>query len=1096
MDAGLATACREFFYAQDEHRGSELRHRGAVQVQKVGQRGVMARVRGQRVRWYRVLLDFRGLESRKELGIACECPRFDDGYLCKHCWGVIETVESEVPLAIDAKSLVVVECEWFEDMGPPLTHAAGRAATGMTAWKRKLLSIGELSRQATEPMLAAPVATALKVGFDARHFFVVDISDACENQPLTIQIYGQRRKKDGDWGKLQPTRDVVRWKAWSDPRERAVMQLLCKAKGIYAYSHYEEVTNQLKMVPEIQAAALEALAATGRFVWTLAADRSVLDPKPIVFAGADPFELVVAIYPRVGADGKERLRVQPMLQRPTECVPLERINLVTRDGEVLFGGVIGCVPTEAVPLLRAWYVEGAVDVPKPSLATLMDEATQWPGVRLDLSPDLDMESRQGSPQPRLHLASPGKHPQEDPDLLVATIEMVYGDEAFPLTATTGSLWNREKRELVLRDRDAELERLADLESIGLQGDARGQLRLQRCQLPEAVIQLRRCGWEVIADGNAMRSASGFSISVASGQDWFDLHAEAEFGDTSVALPELLKALRDGKQFVTLGDGTHGLLPSEWLKQFEGVDTAGTVEEDAIRFTQTQALLLDAMLGELEDVSMDRAFKAWCEKLNSFEGVAPADAPEGFEGELRDYQRLGLGWFGFLQEFCLGGCLADDMGLGKTIQVLALLQARKAQRQRGETIDGENPIPRTSLVVVPKSLVFNWIVEATKFTPGLRVLDYTGTGRQAALEEIEPCDVVITTYGTLRNDVMLLKEQAFDYVILDEAQAIKNPASLAAKSVRLIPSQQRLAMTGTPIENHLGDLWSIFDFLNPGMLGRSLTGSKVNESDPKRLEQLAAAVRPMILRRTKENVLMELPEKNETTLYCELSAKQRKQYDELRQHYQQSLMKRVADKGLKKSKIHVLEALLRLRQAACDTRLLDRQKGVVGAKISMLMEQLDEVLGEGHKALVFSQFTSLLSLVKESLDARDYRYEYLDGQTRNRQECVDRFQNDGDCKLFLISLKAGGHGLNLTSADYVYIMDPWWNPAVEAQAVDRAHRMGQVKPVMAYRLIARDTVEEKIAELQESKRQLADAIISEQKSLISELSGDDLRWLFS
>jgi SNF2 family DNA or RNA helicase len=381
------------------------------------------------------------------------------------------------------------------------------------------------------------------------------------------------------------------------------------------------------------------------------------------------------------------------------------------------------------------------------------------------------------------------------------------------------------------------------------------------------------------------------------------------------------------------------------------------------------------------------------------------------------------------------------------------------------------------------------------------LNFTGIERGDSHANPREYDVLITTYGTLRRDVIKLKDFRFDYAILDEAQAIKNAGSQAAKSCRLINASYRLAMSGTPIENHLGELWSLFDFLNPGMLGRSTAFASFartnSEHEKESLELLARAVRPFLLRRTKDQVLKELPEKLEQTITCEMSPEERQAYDDLRDYYRTQLANTVKTKGIAKSKIHVLEALLRLRQAACHPGLLDAKKIEQGsAKLEALREYIQEVIDDGHKALVFSQFTSLLSIVRHHLDKRSVVYEYLDGQTRNRGEKVKRFQDDPACPLFLISLKAGGHGLNLTAADYVFILDPWWNPAVEAQAVDRAHRIGQTRRVFAYRLIARGTVEDKILQLQKSKKDLADAIVSANNSLIRSLTAEDLELLLS
>jgi SNF2 family DNA or RNA helicase len=361
--------------------------------------------------------------------------------------------------------------------------------------------------------------------------------------------------------------------------------------------------------------------------------------------------------------------------------------------------------------------------------------------------------------------------------------------------------------------------------------------------------------------------------------------------------------------------------------------------------------------------------------------------------------------------------------------------------------------------------------------------------------------VLTTYGTLVRDAARLSEIQFDYVVLDEAQAIKNASTASAKAVRLLRGNHRLALSGTPIENHLGELWSLFEFLNPGMLGEAkvlkMAGGLARNPSEESRRLLAHALRPFILRRTKQQVARELPEKTEQTVLCELEPDQRKQYDELRQHYRDTLLHRIDNQGMGKSKMHVLEALLRLRQAACHPGLIDpKLADQPSAKIDTLMAQLEEIREEGHKALVFSQFTSLLAIVREHLDAAGVRYEYLDGSTRDRQARVDTFQTDDSCGLFLISLKAGGLGLNLTAAEYVFLLDPWWNPAVEAQAVDRAHRIGQTRPVFAYRLIAKDTVEEKVLELQKTKRALADAIVSEDNSLIRDLKREDLELLLS
>ena len=361
------------------------------------------------------------------------------------------------------------------------------------------------------------------------------------------------------------------------------------------------------------------------------------------------------------------------------------------------------------------------------------------------------------------------------------------------------------------------------------------------------------------------------------------------------------------------------------------------------------------------------------------------------------------------------------------------------------------------------------------------------------------DLVLVTYGTLRRDAPLLAETEFDYVILDEAQAIKNSTTETAKASRLLRAKYRLAMSGTPVENRIAELWSLFEFLNPGMLGaarvfKTLGSGEEGESGR---TLIARAVRPFILRRTKEEVAPELPEKLEQTIYVELEPKERKRYDELRDHYRAALLGRIDQDGIAKSKIQILEALLRLRQAACHSGLLDESRAAESSsKFDLLVPQLAEIVAEGHKALVFSQFTSLLALLKPQLDREKIVYEYLDGQTRDREERVTRFQTDPGCGVFLISLKAGGLGLNLTAADYVYLLDPWWNPAVEAQATDRAHRIGQDKTVFVYKMIASGTVEEKMIELQAKKRALYEGVLGGSSGGTLSFSEDDIATLFA
>ncbi|MEM1060938.1 MAG: DEAD/DEAH box helicase, partial [Planctomycetota bacterium] len=735
-----------------------------------------------------------------------------------------------------------------------------------------------------------------------------------------------------------------------------------------------------------------------------------------------------------------------------------------------------------------------VTAPPEGGIALVDRMLDMPALpRLSLPPELQLEEVRLEPKRILTVSGP--RPDQGPfgERLLGTVTFGYDDARVSGSSQRWAVVQRDRRRCLVRDEQAEAAAWEAVLDAGFRrrlDDAGGpNVEVSARDLGRAVRDLVDADWEVRADGRPVSRPTELNFRVKSDIDWFELHADFDFEGRTAALPEVLAALRRGDGTVRLDDGSLGLLPEEWAARFGLLGGLGAATDDHIRFNANQVSLLDAMLDEQQSVQFDEPFEELRERFRNFEGVEPATEPDGFQGELRGYQREGLGWLEFLREFRLNGCLADDMGLGKTVQLLALLERRRAEGHS-----------EPSLVVVPKSLMFNWEQEARRFTPDIKLLEYTGTDRDGLLDEIPKVDLVLTTYGTLRRDVVKLKEIRFDYIVLDEAQTIKNAGSQVAKASRLLKARQRLALSGTPIENHLGDLWSIFEFLNPGMLGRSSLFKSIagpGSEDEATRQVLGKALRPFILRRTKQQVAGDLPEKSEQVLLCDMEAEQRKIYDDLLDHYRGALLGKVKKEGLEKSRMHVLEALLRLRQAACHPALLESGEPTdASAKTDVLLPQLEELLSENHKALVFSQFTSMLAVVRAQLDKAGIKYEYLDGKTRDREARVEKFQNDPATGVFLISLKAGGLGLNLTAADYVFLLDPWWNPAVEAQAVDRAHRLGQTRHVFAYRLICRDTVEEKIAELQKQKRELAGALLEEDRGGLGQLTVEDLEKLLS
>ncbi|HEX9656154.1 MAG TPA: SNF2-related protein [Bacteroidota bacterium] len=606
--------------------------------------------------------------------------------------------------------------------------------------------------------------------------------------------------------------------------------------------------------------------------------------------------------------------------------------------------------------------------------------------------------------------------------------------------------------------------------------------------------LQRQGFEVFAQNlkqhRLRQSTPLLRLRVSSGIDWFDLKADVDFDGAKVPMNELLKTVERGERFVKLGDDSYGVLPDEWVAKFRRTIALGERNAEGLTFSRAQIGALDELLIDADEVDIDQTFEEMRGRLRSFSGIGTRAIPEKFNGELRPYQKSGYDWLFFLKEFSFGGILADDMGLGKTIQTLALLQK---VYEEGEL--------KPSLVVVPTSLIFNWQNEAEKFTPSLRVLAYSGYGRSRYHQDFDQFQIIITSYGILRRDVDLLAEMEFCYLVLDESQNIKNPVSQNARASRQLQAAHRLALTGTPVENNLMDLWSQFAFLNKGMLGGEHTFADhfanpiERQSDKESAALLKKIIFPFILRRTKDIVAEDLPPKQESVVMCDMDAAQRAVYYHWRDHFRAAILQSIDEVGMGRSKLKVLEGLTKLRQVCCHPALVENGYEGSSGKFEAFAEMLDDIIAEGHKVLVFSQFVRMLTILRRHCDDKAILYEYLDGRTTNREKCVEHFQEDESIKLFLISLKAGGTGLNLTAADYVIHYDPWWNPAVEIQATDRTHRIGQTKHVFSYKLITKESVEEKILELQEKKKLLVKEMITTDSGLVKSLTREDIDLLF-
>ena len=1103
----LSNRLVSFFNKKCRERGEQIFDGGLVRITSGSATEASASVQGTQL--YEVELAW----EEGAVNGWCSCPDFEGTGVCKHVWATILACDDKGYLSTAASSRYLEFVDDFRNEydGEPSSGALTRVSPNSSieildrtpklakppapkpqppAWRKKLDEIASqhaaLFREAVEWPAKRQIA------------YVVDLDGSSQQGGIVLHLMTHDRKKDGTWSRPVLS-NMKRNQLPSLPvaEDREILAALEGGGHTYYYG-YDQVPAQFVLRDPLPARLMPGIIRTGRCFLKrggLYAEANLTTPLAWDDLGAWRFGLKLA------PTGKGKWSISGLLRRRDEIMPLSELVLIAPG--LVFTNHRAALLEDAASA-SAWIsslCKGDIEAPENDRDELLSTLLGSPDLPpLEVPEDLQYEEIRLQPQPRLTIRSENSS-LRDSGRLKADVSFQYEHWIVPEQHPDGGRYESEKRRFLRRDFAAEKAATGMLSEVGMKYVRYGWTayynpepawEIAPSKMPRIIRSLVEAGWHVEAEGKYFRRPGAFSIEVSSGVDWFELHGEVEYGEVKAQLPALLQALRNGETMVRLGDGSYGMLPEEWLRRIGPLAGMGTADGTHIVFRQSQAGVLDALLATQPEASCDETFARVRREICQFQGIQAAAQPAGLTGHLRDYQREGLGWMFFLQRYSFGGCLADDMGVGKTAQVLALLETRRELRASGSAT-------KASLAVVPRSLVFNWKQEAARFTPQLRVLDYTGLERKNS--DFSGYDLVLTTYGTVRRDILRLKDSEFDYIVLDEAQAVKNASTESSKAVRLLRGTHRLALSGTPVENHLGELWTLFEFLNPGMLGSAnvfkFTGEAARNPDGETRRLLARALKPFILRRTKEQVARELPAKSEQTIYCEMEPEQRKLYNELREHYRNALLKRIETDGLAKSKIQVLEALLRLRQAACHPGLLDRKySDKPSAKTEVLLARLREIVEEGHKALVFSQFTSLLSILRAQLDAAGIVYEYLDGRTHDRQARVERFQNDPACPLFLISLKAGGLGLNLTAAEYVFILDPWWNPAVEAQAVDRAHRIGQTKHIFAYRLIARDSVEEKVLELQNTKRDLAAAIIGEDNSLIRDLRREDLELLLS
>ena len=1025
---------------------------------------------------YTVWIDFAQAGKSGSIEARCTCPYYETAGLCKHLWAAIIKLERS---GLSAKVPGSGPLRILRDAGLPTNRIVNgpkpifgpkavfqTAQVAPNAWVERLDQIQGKSGRATH------IGNALSGNIIAA--FVVHAAETVSKGKLVLDFWCRRRGVGQEAGPLRPDRAPDRdLHLLASPRDQELVALLMRTCDPKVVNAFGRSCTRFTVDPIVESQILTTLTGSGNSFLSRSPNGSPDNAdRPLRMDRGKPWETELVIE-----DVGNQYRLEGLLKRDQETKAVNEPICFFSSGLILMGEQLGRL---AEPRHARWLNNlrsGEFLIPRDQVDVFVKRIlTDASAPPVTWPEGLEWKRSLIQPVPHGVFLPLGNDPSTG--RMTLTVSFDYAGQMIPLADPSESVVDVENRQVHARNR--EFEEVTLNQALDILRDPSGAIPMS--DLQRSATELSERGWTIFIEGQRVIVAEDFALNVTSSTDWFDVSLTVSFAGNPLRKEEILAALESKSSSVRLKDGSIGFLPEEWLARYATLRSLGdSSEPGSLRFEKSQGLLLNAALGDDDDVHGDKGFETFRKRILKYDLTKTVKAPTGFKGKLRNYQKEGITWLTFLKDFDSGGVLADDMGLGKTIQVLAFLLARKK----------ESKLP--SLVVAPKSLVFNWIDEAKKFAPTLKVVRYVGEGRKKLTQEIGDADLLVTTYATLRSDIEKLREQEFDVAIIDEAQFIKNPKSQASVACKRLRAKYRLALTGTPIENSIQDLLSILEFTNPGLLRFS-----AGENAPKDVENaLARLLRPFMLRRTKEAVLTELPSKSEQVLFCEMSTEEAEYYAVIREKYRESIEKVVAKNGLAKSKLHVLEALLRLRQAACHSGLIDETKRLEpSAKLELLLTQIKEVIVEGHKALVFSQFTSLLSIVKTALDAEGIVYEYLDGQTVDRKSPVDRFQSEKGCPVFLVSLKAGGTGLNLTAADYVFILDPWWNPAVEAQAIGRAHRMGQKQKVFAYRLVTRGTVEEKILELQKKKKELAESIISEDKDFMKKLSKEDLAKLLA
>ncbi len=1043
------------------NRGNSYVKAARVNLVHISDNLIKAKIKGNST--YNVTLDIKE-KDENAIKVTCNCPFFRQGILCKHIWATIVATERYF-----TKNRAI---------SPPK--------------KVKHLTLDELFSDTFFEQLKT------KLPWKETQDFILVYELIIDKNEIKISAYEQYVKKDGSFGRIKKLSQRLISHPKLPNEDRLIISFLSQLQSDtdlpfekflfpgYSQDPYKDISLSKKDLSIL----LPLLAKTKRCI-VIGPDSNPV-ASPLLPGNSDNIKFEIASEIK----NKDKIKLKGHIIVKDKKIDLNKIFLIeTSPAFFIYKHHLYKLSWPPSSWLKNIIEKELPTIKKSELPKFIQKAASYSLLEhLNISEELLPKKRDADTIiPNLILN------MESENSLKASVFFIYNKEyKISLYDSRNEIFDEKNWQIINREIEQEEAFINDLINLGFSEIDRGIFEIDINDAVDAIDILDKKGVILEAtDGKRIKTSSIKGFNISSGINWFELDGDITFGEEEVALPTIISAYKKGHRIIRLSSGEHGILPIKWIEKHKKLFELAKIKKDKtgkkkLEFPSTHALLIENLLEEAKELSLDENFKRIRKNLINFKGIKPKKAPSGFRGKLRPYQKDALGWFEFLRHMHLGGILADDMGLGKTIQVLALL----------EEINEKSKAQAPHLIVAPTSLVFNWQCEAEKFTPNLKFLVYVGAERKRLLNKLKNGQVLLTTYGILRRDISILKDIEFYYSILDESQYIKNPESQTAKASRLLKAKHRLCLTGTPIENHLGELWSQMEFLNPGMLGskdkymeRFAKPASMGEREV--LDTLKRIVAPVILRRTKEEVAKDLPDKIESIIRCTMTPNQEALYQKIRDHYRASILQAVEKKGLNKSKMMVLEGLLRLRQIANHPALIG-EPDIESGKFTQLLDLLDETLDSGHKVLIFSQFTKMLKLIKDELAKKGVVFEYLDGRTpqAKREERVKNFQRNSDIRAFLISLRAGGFGLNLTSADYVFIVDPWWNPAVELQAIDRTHRIGQTKKVVTYRLISKNSVEEKVLMLQKKKQEIVGSILSGSKDLLKSLTSKDLEILFS